>query len=357
MPKNSTVSKRRARGTGSIFHDARRDVWVGRIPVGRSSGGATKYITRSAQTQKSLLAKLRDAQPPGPETTVAQWCTRWLEQLDVRAGSHDSYAKSVRLHIGPTLGHVRIRDLATHQVEAAVRKWTADTSANTAFLTLAHLHGCLEAAVRVGVLDRNPAKTARKPRRVKKELDPFTVAELGKIIAVGIADPDFGIFALLAAVGCRSGEAMGLDVGDWNPTAKTVAITKTQTRMGRGTGPPKSKHSTRTIRVPASAVPAVVRAVGVRRSGPLFPAVTGKRLTHTTLGGRWQKVTELAGIPYRNPHQMRHAVATALVSNGVPLGDVAAFLGDSVATVVATYLHPSGSDPANTLDTLLDAVR
>ena len=50
---------------------------------------------------------------------------------------------------------------------------------------------------------------------------------------------------------------------------------------------------------------------------------------------------------------MRHSCATLLVSNGVPIGDVAKFLGDSVATVVKTYLHPAGSDVSAALSKLL----
>jgi len=44
-------------------------------------------------------------------------------------------------------------------------------------------------------------------------------------------------------------------------------------------------------------------------------------------------------------HQPRHSVATAMISAAVPLGDVAKYLGDTVQTVVATYLHATGGRP------------
>jgi integrase len=53
---------------------------------------------------------------------------------------------------------------------------------------------------------------------------------------------------------------------------------------------------------------------------------------------------------FRNVHQIRHSVANFLISESVPLGDVAKFLGDTVETVVKTYLHPAGTDPSDTLD-------
>ncbi len=58
-------------------------------------------------------------------------------------------------------------------------------------------------------------------------------------------------------------------------------------------------------------------------------------------------------IEFRNIHQIRHSVATFLISESVPLGDVAKFLGDTVETVVKTYLHPAGTDPSDTLDRAL----
>lgn len=44
---------------------------------------------------------------------------------------------------------------------------------------------------------------------------------------------------------------------------------------------------------------------------------------------------------------------TALVAGGVPLGDVAKYLGDSVQVVVRTYTHASGTDPADTIEGVL----
>ncbi|MDB5309882.1 MAG: hypothetical protein JWO38_4084 [Gemmataceae bacterium] len=45
-----------------------------------------------------------------------------------------------------------------------------------------------------------------------------------------------------------------------------------------------------------------------------------------------------------------------MISAGTPLGDVAEYLGDTVQTLVKTYLHASGVDPVSTLDKILGAV-
>lgn len=55
-------------------------------------------------------------------------------------------------------------------------------------------------------------------------------------------------------------------------------------------------------------------------------------------------------LPRRRGHVLRHSVATHLVAAGVPVADVARYLGDSVVTIVRTYLHPTAADPADALD-------
>ena len=49
MPKKS----RRPKGTGSIFHDAARGCYVGRLPVGRYPSGKLKYIEVSGPSRGS----------------------------------------------------------------------------------------------------------------------------------------------------------------------------------------------------------------------------------------------------------------------------------------------------------------
>ena len=353
--------KRRARGTGTIFYNKRRGVWVGRIPIGRHINGETQYLTRTGRTQREVIAALKSAGPPGPTTTVAEWCARWLTTIDVRPGSEDSYRTHVAKRIVPTLGGVQVRELASHHIEGAVRKWTC--AANTARNGLAVLGICLEAACKVGLIERNPLDHAKKPKEVKKKIDPFTVAEIRRIIAEGSRLPTYRIFVVMACTGCRSGEAMGLDVKDWDAAARTLHIHKTQRRLGRGTGPPKSSNSTRTIEVPADAIPVIIAEIEGRTSGPLFRNHEGERRTHNGLTKPWESLLSRLEITHRNPHQLRHSWASHAIAAGIPIPDIAAYLGDTPLTIMKTYVHPTGASPAVVMGKLFasgtapDAVR
>ena len=60
------------------------------------------------------------------------------------------------------------------------------------------------------------------------------------------------------------------------------------------------------------------------------------------------------GLRRRNPHQARHSVASLAIAAGVPLANVARDLGDTVDTIVSTYLHPTpGGDVCGAVEGLL----
>jgi integrase len=76
--------------------------------------------------------------------------------------------------------------------------------------------------------------------------------------------------------------------------------------------------------------------------GPLCPGQDGRLFEpYVTVRRRFSRAAESAGIPDGfTPHSLRHAYASTLLGNRVPLGDVAAWLGhQDVNTTYATYRH------------------
>ncbi len=250
---------RRARGTGSIRFDAARGVWVGRSPVGRLPGGRTRYREVSGATQAEVVRKLRDLAPAADATLVRAWAQTWQASLSCRERTRAVYATALRTWILPAWGHLRLIALTPSRVEElGAEMAAAGRKASTITLTLACAGVMLNAAVRDGAIPRNPVSVARKPKKIKKKIDPFAPAELLRIIAAAGADARTRPLALMAAAGCRIGEALALEVGDFDGSA--VSITKS---VGAGgVGPPKSANGVRTIRVPAPALPSLVAAAG-----------------------------------------------------------------------------------------------
>lgn len=349
---------RRARGTGTIFFSESRGCWIGRRAVGRTAAGQVRYREVWGRTQGEVIRKLEQAGPPGPDCTIGEWAARWRETWSMRPGSKAGYARSLDKFIVPAIGHLKLATLTPSQVEAfGVRLTSAGgyaLGANTALLVLAHLGIMLNAAVRDDLIPSNPAKLARKPKSRPPKIDPFTSAELATIIAEASLLDTTRPLAFAAGTGCRIGEALGLDIGDFarTPRGTTVAIARTFDYR-YGLGPPKSERSERTIRLPSPLLSVVDAAKASRTKGPLFITSGDRRRGAIDVYPAWRAMMKRLGLRYRKIHELRHSVATNLISAGVPLGDVAAYLGDTVETVVKTYLHPAGTDPADTMERLL----
>lgn len=346
-PLKPKPAKRRARGTGTIFQ--RSGQWVARVPVGKYPGGATRYVEVRAKSQAECVERMRDVQPPGPGTTVAQWCARWLAQCQVRPSTLTDYRVTVNRWIVPQIGSVRVADLTSETVSNLVRGW--NLGPNTAAKSLRTFRVCLECAKRARLIAVNPASEVKGPRTKRKEVVTFPPVELKRIIAAAV-EPSEAVYALLAATGLRLGEALGANVEDYDAAKGLLRVQRTYDTK-HGEREPKSENGKRTITVPAAARPAILRVVGQRKAGPLFAGADGGRRHQSAVRHAWARFLERLGLPYRSPHQLRHSVATALISAGVPIGDAARFLGDSVQVVVNTYLHATGTDPAVTLDGLL----
>lgn len=199
-------------------------------------------------------------------------------------------------------------------------------------------------------MGRGRPKNAEGTRQVKLFAD---LADMISWIVELANDPKVtaaSIVALLAACGCRLGEAAALDTGDFDGTR--ISITKTY-RPPHGTGPPKSHRSRRTITVPAAARPVLAALVAGRPpTAALFRRPRGGRYTAATVQAAFRRHCARLGLPVKKLHALRHSVISALVGAGWPLADVARYTGDSVGQVVKTYVHPANKDPAGCLDEL-----
>jgi integrase len=341
LPLPAPKRKRRPRGTGYVFYDARRKQYVARVPNGKSPNGRTRYREVRADTQGEAVAKMRGMGPPGPDVTVGEWSTRWLAGLTVRASTRTGYEKQVTARLVPSLGGVRVADLTVSQVRSALNDWRA-AGVPTANRTLRVAATMFATAVLDGLAVRNPFSDCPRLPYDPPDLDPFSPAELKALLANGYTTAA-RLLAFLAGTGARIGEAAALDVPDYDRATGRVSISKTWSR-DHGTRPPKSKHSRRTITVPLPARAAVEGAIGTRTSGPLFLSRGRARFSSAQIHIALNRVLKRLGLRGRNPHAIRHGFISAAVGAGAPIADVARHAGHSVGQLVRVYLHPTGGD-------------
>lgn len=342
--KRKDAPKQRApKGTGTVFYSKRRRCYVARKPIGTklTKGGKRKtlYLERTGKTEREAIRRRDDALPPGPKTTVAEWAARWLESASVREQTRDLYQQSVNLRIVPQLGHLRVSEVSPFMVERAVAEWGKAVAATTVRKHLSHLRSLFGAAIRARLCTENPAAIAQGPRTTRPEIDPFTEGELERIVKRASRSPSTARLAVMAAIGCRIGEALALVPSDYHPRNCTLSITKNLTRS-HGVGPPKSPNSVRTVRVPKAARTAA--------------AELGESFTNATADRRWSKLLRELGIRTRGTHQARHSVASHALAKNVSIANVARDLGDRPEVILRTYTHATaGFDVCDAMESVL----
>ena len=229
------------------------------------------------------------------------------------------------------------RDLEVNLTPASVARKLSGLSSWYAFL------------VKLRAVESNPVGDADRPRVSRDHsatvgLSPDEVDALLAAAAAGsgpVAVRNHALVTLLADLGLRVGELVGLDVGDvgWERGHRTVRF------VGKG-GKPR-----RRVLTPAAAE-ALDGYVQGREAGPLFVTASGGRLDRHAVFRLVRRLAREAGISSwerLSPHSLRHAFATAARDEGVPLEDVQDAMGHADPRTTRRYdrdRHNLDRDPA-----------
>jgi integrase len=168
----------RANGEGSVYlrQDGR---WSAAAYVLRPHGGRVRRQvygrTRAEASQKLtvLLSKTATGIPlAGEKWTVRSYADHWLETVArarLRPATWTNYSYAVRVHIGPSLGSVRLRSLSPARVRRFLAERTeAGLAANSVRIIHATLRTMLAEAVRDELVERNVAAIVRGPRIIMR---------------------------------------------------------------------------------------------------------------------------------------------------------------------------------------------
>jgi integrase len=207
------------------------------------------------------------------------------------------------------------------------------------------LHRAVGQAVRWGWLARNPVSAATRPTVQRPTITPPAAEQVRAALArVRRTDPDLWCWLLVAlATGARRGEVCGIRWGALDLDARTVRIESSvsqTTRFG------VAVKSTKTGRCHAVALTAcAAEALAERREASSKAAVAsqgelcreGFVFSSDPLGRipwrpslvtrRWATLREDVGIGRVRVHDLRHFVATELLTAGIDVRTVANRLG------------------------------
>lgn len=196
---------------------------------------------------------------------------------------------------------------------------------------------------REGLVDSNPAKPLRNPRR-SRELPYFlSTEELGQLLTAPPGNQYLGlrdraILETLYAAGLRVGELVAVNDGDLDLKEGLVRV--------RGKGRRERLTPVGSFAVRALKTWLTRRQLGKKelsgRQAPVFVNKFGERITTRSVGRMLEKYLKQTGLDLRTtPHTLRHSFATHLLDRGADIRSVQELLGHKSLVTTQIYTHVS----------------
>ena len=383
------AKRRRGQGEGGLYRRESDGLWVGTVDLGYVDG-KRKRRTVYATTQKAAAAKVkaeRTKQGSGvnitaKRETLGAYLARWLADVKVsdRAPKTiDQYDRLVTKHLIPDLGHVMLDKLTASDVNRWLRAKRAGDEVKKvkplAPKTCNHLRGILRAAlnqaIRDGLIARNPVAATKPVKGGSRQIDPLTTAEMRTFLATVAGDPNELLYRVTLTLGLRLGEALGLTwanvdldgTAPWAGGHPALRIEATLQRIPKPDGTtgsmlatkePKTPKSRRTLTIPPQLVPLLkAHRKAHMANAYVFTTPIGTPIDPRNALRGFHDACNLAGIPRRRFHDLRHTAVTAALAQGIPLLVVSRMLGHSqLSTTSDTYAHILNDDLAAATETL-----
>lgn len=364
------MARKAAAGTGTIRKktitrgEKVYTYWEARYTAGYDPGTG-KQIQRSitGKTQKEVSKKLKEvttAIDSGTYTvpskmTVGEWLDIWTAEYlgGVKELTVSSYKSSIKTHIKPGLGAIKLESLSSHVIQGFYNRLLAPAKDRKGLSpkTIKNVHGVLhkslQQAVANGYIRLNPADSCVLPRAEQKELKPLDEQQITTFLQAIRGHRLEDLFTVVLFTGMREGEALGLlwDCVDLN--AGTITINKQlQKDFSKGSqyhlvATKNSKSRTITV---APFVMNTLRKVKLRQlenkiqlggcwqdSGFVFTDELGRHLNRSTVYNAFKKVMVQIGSPETRFHDLRHSYAVASIRSGDDIKTVQENLGHATA--------------------------
>jgi integrase len=356
--------KRRGSGEGGV-HQRPDGRWEARLDL-RYVEGKRRRKSIYGKTRREVAGKLRAAQNSAVDgtlvaderLTVQKWLDLWVRSVlssRVAKGSlsettRNNYADTVRLHLVPALGHIRLTKLTHSDVDGLMTAKDRDGySSNSLRIIRTVLRKALNDAERAGVVTRNVVRLSEPVKVSRKAANWLDTGEARRLLNQVKGDRNEALYVLTLSLGLRRGEALALRWSDLDLDRRTVRIGRSLKRVqnvqlpdgtypdGRRTklvvGEPKTADSWRTVSLPDPCV-AILHSHRAQQAAEkltarswadndwVFTTPIGTVIDPANLAKWFSDHCKAAGLGHRNLHQLRHSAATIMLAQDVPLHEV-----------------------------------
>ena len=376
-------SKKSAAGCGSIRkkivkrNGKEYPYWEGRYTCGFDPGSG-KQIQKSVtgKTQKEVAQKIKEltaALDAGTyiaphKMTVGQWLDTWQNEYlaNVKPSTVSSYEATIRNHLQPGLGAIRLDSLTTHDIQEFYNSLHSPSENRNALSskTIKNIHGILHHALEQAMLNNyirsNPSNACVIPKAIKKKVKPMNEHQIADFLKAIKGHKYENMFLVALFTGMRQGEVCGLQWECVDFDNGTILIDKQlQSLRGKVRGDnekyalvPTKNGKERTI----TAAPFVMDLLWKTKQAQdtnrkdfssdfqendlVFTDEIGNRVTPQALYRAFKLVVTELNMKDVRFHDLRHSYAVVSLKSGDDVKTVQENLGHATASfTLDTYGH------------------
>lgn len=345
------------------------NTWYVRIFLGRNAKGKRKYFNKTIHgtkkdAQKFLTAKLREkdlgvfVEPAS--MPLYEFIDKWLLEVAkhrVKENTFDRYQSIAKTYIKKYIGQTRLCDLEDYQVQKFY-DGLRDKGLSPRTVRYAHtvLSSALKQAIKWRMIANNPCSLCELPKLKKVEMKYLKPNEASFFLQVAKENKLYALFLLAVETGMRPSEYLALKWTDINFERKFLSVKRAVVKKKGGGfifSEPKTSNSRRSIPLSDEALNALKRhripqlenrlklGADYQNLNLIFPSEVGSPIQHRNIVGRYFKpILKKAGLPDIRLYDLRHTMATLLLSAGENPKVVSERLGHaSVTLTLDTYSH------------------
>jgi len=370
------LARKRANNEGSLYKLPSGN-WCAQISLDG------KRISKTFHTQKEgqeWIRKMRGLVDEGltynnTRLTVNEFMDSWITTIKTirRKSTWTHYESLTHRYIKPALGNNKLLNLRSEQVQFFYNDLQeSDVSIHTIDKIHTAFHAALEHALRLGMINRNPAHFVRPPKIPPKEMAILTDSQASAFLVTLQGHRWEALFHLAIVTGAREMELLGLKWTDVDWVRKVIKIER-QLERADGNGvqfsPPKTKNGRRSINLGKRSMEILrihyEKHQQLRKEasenwsehGLIFTTNNGTPIHPRNLLRDFRILLKNAGLPQIRFHDLRHTAATLMLNNGIPIIVVSRRLGHAKASItldVYGHLIPSmQAEAAELMDELI----
>lgn len=312
----------------------------------------------------------------------ADYMEKWLEivKCSVAVATYASYSNTVKKHVAPYFRkkEITLKNLTAMDIQEFYLRELKRVSANTVIHYHANIHKALKYAVKMDLIEVNPADKVERPKKNRFVGSFYDANEIKTLFEVSKGTKLEMPILLAAFYGLRRSEAVGLKWSAIDFEQDTICVRHTVTscsvdgkKITVAADTTKTKSSMRTLPLVPFMKERLLelkkeQAENRRLCGRCYNKKyldyvcvdqIGELLSPNYVTAAFPKLLKANGLRHIRFHDLRHSCASLLLANGVPMKQIQEWMGHSdFSTTANIYAHLDYSSKVGSADAMLSGL-